>query len=231
MVRIGELIREVYEKLRNERIFFLIFALLIVFSGVLFIPKNHEAYMNDTQSINQPEMVQKRNYGSPIIDINTASAEELQTLPGIGPSKARAILEYRSKSPFLKTEDITNVPGIGPKTYEKIKDRITVGNVKSTENKADKALSTITKTEANQSTGKYVTGGVDTDKISSGKIDINTADIDELQKLPGIGPTKARAILDYRKNIGKFKSVEEIKNVKGIGEKTYEKLKDLIEVK
>ncbi len=61
------------------------------------------------------------------ININTASEEDLQTLTGIGASKAKAIIEYREQNgPFNKPEDITNVSGIGESAYEKIKDNITV---------------------------------------------------------------------------------------------------------
>jgi competence protein ComEA len=56
-------------------------------------------------------------------------------------------------------------------------------------------------------------------------INLNTATKDELVALPGIGPAKAQAILDHRSAHGPFKSVEELKDVKGIGAKRYEKLK------
>jgi len=61
--------------------------------------------------------------------------------------------------------------------------------------------------------------------IALGAININTATKDELVALPGIGPAKAQAILDYRKAHGPFKTVEELKEVKGIGAKRFEKLK------
>ena len=61
--------------------------------------------------------------------------------------------------------------------------------------------------------------------IAFGAVNINTATMDELVALPGIGPAKAQAILDYRKAHGPFKSVEELKDVKGIGAKRFEKLK------
>ncbi|MDQ1144969.1 competence protein ComEA [Bacillus sp. SORGH_AS 510] len=64
-----------------------------------------------------------------------------------------------------------------------------------------------------------------------GKININKADTTELQNLPGIGPSKADAILEYRNTNGPFKTVEDLKNISGIGEKTFEKLKDLIVVR
>lgn len=63
-----------------------------------------------------------------------------------------------------------------------------------------------------------------------GKINLNKADETQLQNLPGIGPSKAAAILEYRETNGPFKSVEDLKNISGIGDKTFEKLKDLITI-
>jgi competence protein ComEA len=63
-----------------------------------------------------------------LININTASAAELDSLPGIGPTTAQKIIDYRTQNgPFLNAEDIVNVSGIGPGTYERIKNLITVG--------------------------------------------------------------------------------------------------------
>lgn len=62
------------------------------------------------------------------ININTASVEELDKLPGIGPSIAGAIIDYRTKNgPFQQIESINDVKGIGDALFEKIKDQITVG--------------------------------------------------------------------------------------------------------
>jgi len=63
-----------------------------------------------------------------LVNINTASSAELDTLPGIGPTTAQKIIDYRTQNgPFVNTEDIINVSGIGPGTYERIKTLITVG--------------------------------------------------------------------------------------------------------
>ncbi len=61
------------------------------------------------------------------ININSATAAELDSLSGIGPTKAQAIIDYRNQNgPFRTIDDLLNVPGIGPKTLETIRDQITV---------------------------------------------------------------------------------------------------------
>jgi competence protein ComEA len=63
-----------------------------------------------------------------VINLNTATAVQLATLPGIGPKAADLIVQYRQKNgSFKKIEEIMNVRGIGEKTFLKLKSRITVG--------------------------------------------------------------------------------------------------------
>ena len=67
-------------------------------------------------------------------------------------------------------------------------------------------------------------------KAAADKININVAGLDELQKLPSIGPKIAQRILDYRKQNGNFKRVEDLMKVRGIGEKVFLKMKDQLAV-
>ncbi len=71
-------------------------------------------------------------------------------------------------------------------------------------------------------------GKIPGEKEAQRKININTASSDELQALKGIGPAKAKAIIDYRQAYGGFLVLEEIMEVKGIGQATYNAIKDHI---
>lgn len=99
---------------------------------------NLASVLNDGEKIYVPkigECIQESNSGQAYnstatrtrININTASIKELDQIPGVGPSTAQKIIDYRnSKSPFKKIEDIKNVSGIGEKKYENIKNYITI---------------------------------------------------------------------------------------------------------
>lgn len=79
-------------------------------------------------------------------------------------------------------------------------------------------------------TSSQPASSVDEQPSSSQKININAAGIGELDSLPGIGPAYAQRIIDYRNANGGFKSIEDIQKVKGIGPKTFEKMKDKITI-
>jgi len=174
------------------------------------------------------------------VDINIASLEELITLSRIGTVTAKRIIEYRQiHGKFKSIEEITRVKGIGPKTFKKIKETITVGNIPSGSitvresgrdtNYRERPVSLHKRTESVIVDSITVDGSKTlTEKR---KININTASVEELETLPQIGPATANKIINYRETHGNFQSIEEIIKVKGIGVKTFEKIKDRIIVK
>lgn len=87
------------------------------------------------------------------------------------------------------------------------------------------------RTQLSQNSSQDIAGAATSNTQSaSDKININTASATDLDKLPGIGPVRAGNIVAYREGKGGFKTIEEIKNIKGIGDATFEKMKDLITV-
>ena len=87
----------------------------------------------------------------------------------------------------------------------------------------------IPNTEDNDKKIEYNTANIE-NNIKEEKININTADEDELQRLPGVGASTAAKIIKYREENGSFRRIEDIQNVKGIGEAKYNDLKEQIEV-
>jgi len=89
---------------------------------------NLAALLEDGQQVNVPGIVDTSHVTPGRVNINTATASELDALPGIGPTTAQAIVDYRLQhGSFQVIQDIQNVPGIGSATYDGIKDYITVG--------------------------------------------------------------------------------------------------------
>ena len=80
------------------------------------------------------------------------------------------------------------------------------------------------------SNNSTVNSGKESNSKENSKININTASLDELDNINGTGPSKAKAIIEYREENGGFKSIEDIKNVSGIGEGTFLKIKESITV-
>lgn len=91
----------------------------------------HIEIKNNTDSKSANQLIETLiDPSSSLVNINEAGVEELDSLPGIGESKAKAIVQYRIENgPFEKIEDILNVPGIGEHTYSQFKDRIIVNQI------------------------------------------------------------------------------------------------------
>lgn len=87
------------------------------------------------------------------------------------------------------------------------------------------------KGEATEVVGDLIRNGSPNSEAGGSKVNLNLATASDLETLPGIGPAKSAAILEYRETNGSFKSIEDLKSVSGIGDKTYEKLSSLITVK
>ncbi len=175
-----------------------------------------------------------------LIDIRTAEVEELTLLPGIGEKRAADIIAYRQNKQFESTEELLNIKGIGSKTFLNMKQMLlqfgTTGagvtnqskltELQTVESRSDNSAGTYDKQELDESAGITKKGYVAEkpySDYSQGIIHLNTASKQDLMSLDGIGDIKADAILAYRRQIGKFTSVEQLTDVKGIGPKTLEK--------
>lgn len=153
------------------------------------------------------------------VDLNSATPSELETLPGIGPSKAAAIVQYRADhGPFESVDELDNVTGIGPATLAALRDQVTVG-------KGDgKAAAAKAEAPESEPAPKSSGGG-------ACPVNINKADAAGLMSMPGIGASKAAAIAQHRVDRGPFASCDALDDVTGIGPSTIANLRDCCTVK
>ncbi len=112
-------------------------------------------------------------------------------------------------------------------TTEKSIDKTTIYVTKNTGG-TEKSASNTEKIQEHKQSGNTKNNNSTTNKNE--KININTATQAELETLPGIGPSTALKIINYRKENGKYKTIEDIKKVSGIGDSKYNKIKELIKI-
>jgi competence protein ComEA len=131
------------------------------------------------------------------VDPNRAPVVLLRRLPGIGPARARAIEEERgSGGPFRDLADLARVPGIGPRTLEVLGPHLTFGSRPS---------------------GRGDRPRIPPVSGSPPLVDVNRAQIKELEQITGIGPALAARIIATRQRLGRFESIEDLLRVPGIG--------------
>lgn len=169
-----------------------------------------------------------------LVNINTASPEELRTVKGLGLTKAQAIIAYRNAHKGFKSiDELDNVPGIGSATLARVRDYVTVGEKKNQQSgitapeKISRRIPAIQYTPAPSPT-PTPPPPTPTPII---KVNINRAGMLELMTLELIGEVRAQRIIEHRKKNGPFRSPEDLTKVRGIDVKIYLLNKNRIAIK
>lgn len=162
------------------------------------------------------------------VDLNTADKAELIQVPGIGPNIADAILSHRrDRGRFTTVDDLDMVYGIGGKTVEKLRPWVKVtGQVDGELISEERPIELLERRSPAISAAPPPSA---LGKIRDGEppVDVNAADETALQRLPGIGATLARRIVDAR-GLDRFRSADDLKRVRGIGPKTVEAVRPYV---
>jgi competence protein ComEA len=156
------------------------------------------------------------------IDLNTADVATLETLPGVGPQTARAIVAAR---PFNSVNDLEKVSGIGPAKLSELKSLVTVSKT-PTQKEMTAGTTPKNRADANAAAVKPSSVAKESAASTARKVDVNTADVATLETLPGVGAQTARAIVAARP----FASVDDLERVPGIGPVKLADLRDRVTV-
>ena len=157
------------------------------------------------------------------LDPNVAGAEELDRLPGVGAAKAQRIVREREENgPFASVEDLARVTGLGPKSVERLKPYLRVTGGGGGARRGQVAARGGPPAGEARNSVATVAGSV---------VDLNRATAEELRALPGIGPVMAERIVAFRKERGRFRKLEELMEVKGVGARTFARLEPLLTIR
>ena len=190
-----------------------------------------------TTAITEKKAQAQKGLAAGLVDINSASEKELEAIKGVGPATAKKIVAGR---PYKSVDELTKA-GISAKAVEAMKPFVTAGKAQAVPVTAaaakaatkatapvSAAATDLTKATKDVKATAAKSTSAATAKLAPGtKININTADQATLEKLPEIGPVKAKAIIDGRP----YKTPEDIMKVSGIKGKTFDAIKDFIVVR
>jgi competence protein ComEA len=157
------------------------------------------------------------------VDLNTADWVELMQIPGVGPHLADAILTHRrDRGRFAAVDELTGVKGIGGKTLDKLRPWVTVrepDDAEPTPHAVERLERKPTAKPAPSRSGKL--------KPGDPPLDVNAASEEDIQRLPGVGPTLARRIVETR-GAQPFRTPDDLRRVKGIGPKSLENIRPFV---
>ena len=159
------------------------------------------------------------------LDPNVAPEEELRRMPGVGPALAREIIEERERLPYRTAVDLERVPGIGPATARRLEPYLAFTGPSAGPGPPATTVADRRGAGSSSATSAPTAAGPDGALVA-----VNRADVGALQTLPGIGPAKARAIVETRARLGPFRSPEDLLVVPGIGSVTLERIRPRIRV-
>ena len=167
------------------------------------------------------------------IDLNRADRAELLQVPGLGPSLAQRILDYRSEhGSFQSIDELRHVHGVGPTILERFRPWLTVRPLRP-DYTVESHLAMLPSRELKAASSAMDAGGRRSankkDVQPADPINVNTATLTDLQRLPSVGPKRAQLIIDERQK-RPFASIDELRRVPGIGPKTLEKLRPYITI-
>ena len=192
---------------------------------------NQDLEVNNTQESNQTNETEKETEETIVVHISGAVNIEGIVELEAGSRIANAIEKAGGVKENADMTDINLAYPLedGMKIHIPTKEE-TEAN-KNNENMIDESYVTSSSGGVSSKEDTNSTQGSSKSTTSNEKVNINTATQEELDTLPGIGPSIASKIIDYREQNGKFNSIEEIKEVSGIGDAKYEKIKDSITIK
>lgn len=166
-----------------------------------------EAASPDARSTPAPARRQAAAPAPARVDPNTATAAELERLPGIGPSLAARIVEERERAPFRVLEDLIRVRGIGAALATRLADRVSLPAASTGPGTPPQTVVAPAKKPSDRVP----------ESVLRERLDLNEIVSTDLQRIPGVGPVLAARLIARRDSLRRFTRWEQVDEVAGVG--------------
>lgn len=226
---------------KKQKIILTVVAIIVVLIGCYYIYSKdndfistEENIINEEETNDKTEVNEEEEYSDTMIIVHVSGAVNQEGIVELNPNSR--IADAIDKAGGLREDAYIDKINLAYVLEDGMKIYIPNVNEKTQNqdlsNISDNADNYVTKESGVQAANTDDTNKVNSNSQSNNKkININKATESELESLPGIGPSTAQKIINYRNEKGKFNNIEDIKNVSGIGDSKYNNIKDLISVK
>lgn len=215
----------------HKKIITVLVIFIVGLSVILLRPKTDEVIYENTEKeeLKEVKNEEKRIFVDVKGEVKNAGVYEMKASDRVIDALKKAGLTKQSSTEYINlSKTVTDEMVIVVYSKEEVKKSLSK-NDKSicSQTFSDACIDNSSENVISESTDNKVTNSSSNKK---GKININTASLSELTSISGIGNVKASSIIEYREKNGKFKTIEDITKVSGIGQATYKKIKDYITV-
>lgn len=226
---------------KKQKIILTVVAIIVVLIGCYYVYSKDNDFISTEENIINEEKIndetdvkEKEEYSDTMIIVHVSGAVNQEGIVELNPNSR--IDDAIDKAGGLREDAYIDKINLAYVLEDGMKIYIPNVNEKTQNqdlsNTSDNADNYVTKESGVQTASTDDTTKANSNNQSSNKkININKATESELESLPGIGPSTAQKIINYRNEKGKFNNIEDIKNVSGIGDSKYNNIKDLISIK
>ncbi len=180
-------------------------------AGAAGVPDSRTTQANNRTAENDSPTDAGASSGE-LVDLNSGSLATLMSLPGVGETKAAAIIAFRElKGPIVSADDLLEIDGIGQATVDNIRPFVAQGGTTQAD---DETAENDSPTDTGASSGELV--------------DLNSGSLAALMSLPGVGETKAAAIFAFRALEGPIVSADDLLEIDGIGQATVDNIRPFV---
>ncbi|NSB17219.1 helix-hairpin-helix domain-containing protein [Clostridium beijerinckii] len=236
------MVQEFLKDKKKIGILSMLFIVVIVLIGLYVKSGFKELKKNDTESIFVDDSIEADTSNDESVNVkNNNKSNNKDSKKQIVVAKNKNIVVAKNKNIVVEIKGEVKKPDVYTMSEDSIvKDLIDISggltenadlsNINRAKKLQDHELIYISNKNDENKEIQTVNSNSSNKDISNKKINLNSATLDQLKTLNGIGDSKAKGIIEYREKSGGFKSIEEIKNVSGIGDNMFERIKEQIEI-